>query len=270
MKRNISKMFLIVFSIILVAFFTLGCGNSNTSTAPDKAIIGISWCEEIDVEEYSEDLQAYIDAVELAGGVPTLLPLITEEEEANKVLDGIDALVMTGGEDIDPSYYNEEANANLEAVNPPRDKSDYILLTAALERDMPVLAICRGHQVLNVVCGGTLYQDIPTQYESDILHRSLDEVDFEYHDIGVVKGSHLAEIMGAGTINVNSWHHQGIKDLGDGLYIIATAGDGMVEAIEKEGATFVLGVQFHPEWHVDDGDLAHLALFEKLIEYGLK
>ena len=276
MRKNISKTFLIVLSLVLLVFFTLGCGGSsdlaegNGNITVDKAIIGISWCEETDVSEYSEDLQAYIDAVDMAGGVPVLLPLISEEGEALEALDGIDALVMTGGEDIDPSYYNEEPDANLEDVNVARDKSDYILLTAALDRDMPVLAICRGHQMLNVVCGGTLYQDIPTQYETEILHRSLDQVDFEYHDIGIVKGSKLAEIMGSGIIAANSWHHQAIKDLGEGLYVIATSGDGIVEAIEKEGSTFVVGVQFHPEWHVADGEMEYLAIFEKLVEYGLQ
>lgn len=256
----------------------MGCGGNNepidgATNIPvdgDRPIIGISWCEDTDVSEYSEDLQAYIDAVELAGGVSILLPLLEEEAQANEWLEEIDALIMTGGEDIDPSYYNEKPDANLEDVNSERDQSDYILLTVALERNMPVLAICRGHQMLNVVCGGSLYQDIPTQYETDILHRSLDEVDFEYHDIGIVKGSKLAEIMGSGSIEVNSWHHQAIKDLGLGLYIVATSADGMVEAIEREGMAFVVGVQFHPEWHVEDGEMEYLAIFEKLVEYGLQ
>ena len=278
MRKSISKKFMIILSLFLLVFFTLGCvgnngaidGGTNIPVDGDRPIIGISWCEKTDVSEYSEDLQAYIDAAELAGGVPMLLPLITDEAGANEWLEEIDALIMTGGEDIDPSYYNEKADANLEDVNSERDQSDYILLTAALEKNMPVLAICRGHQMLNVVCGGSLYQDIPTQYETDILHRSLDEVDFEYHDIGIVKGSKLAEIMGSGSIEVNSWHHQAIKDLGLGLYIVATSADGMVEAIEREGMAFVVGVQFHPEWHVDDGDMEYLAIFEKLVEYGLQ
>jgi len=270
MKRVISKGLLMVVSFILVVFFTLGCVESDIPIVDNRAIIGISWCEEIEVEEYSEDLQAYIHAVDKAGGIPVLLPLIAEEGEAEEALDGIDALIMTGGEDIDPSYYNEEPDVNLEEVNSPRDKSDYILLNAALKRDMPVLAICRGHQFLNVVSGGTLYQDIPTQYETEILHRSLDQVDFEYHNIGIVKGSKLTDIMGAGTILANSWHHQAIKDLGSGLYVIATAEDGMIEAIEREGDTFVVGVQFHPEWHVEDGDMEYLAIFEKLVDQAVK
>ena len=232
--------------------------------------IGISWCEDISADEHSEDLQAYIDAVEKAGGEPILLPLITDEDQAQKALETIDGLVMTGGEDIDPSYYGEEPDAKLETVNPERDKSDYILLNAALEEDMPVLAICRGCQYLNVICGGTLYQDIPTQYDTDILHRSVDQVDFAYHDINISEGSHLADIMGAGKLNVNSWHHQCIKEVGNGLKVVATAEDGIVEAIEKEEATFTVGLQFHPEWHVDDGDTQFLELFKKLVEYSSK
>lgn len=277
MKKNISKRFSIALSLFLIVLFTSGCGgdtptngDTNIPVDGDRPIIGISWCEETDVSEYSEDLQAYIDAAELAGGVPMLLPLITEETQANEALDGIDALIMTGGEDIDPSYYNEKAGPNLEEVNSARDQSDYILLNAALERDMPILAICRGFQFLNVVSGGTLYQDMPTQYGTEVLHRSLDQVDFEYHNIGIVQGSKLTEILGAGTTTVNSWHHQGIKDLGSDLYVIATAEDGMIEAIEKAGENFVVGVQFHPEWHVADGEMEYLAIFEKLVEYGLQ
>ena len=267
MKKTIFKSSLVLLTVILIASISFGCGSSNSTANPDLPDIGISWCEDIDTEEHSEDLQAYIDAVQKAGGEPILLPLIEEEAQAEEVLATIDGLVLTGGEDIDPSYYHEEPDANLEDVNAERDTSDYILLNAALEKDMPVLAICRGCQYLNVICGGTLYQDIPTQYDTDILHRSVDQVDFEYHDITISQGSHLADIMGAEKLNVNSWHHQCIKDLGDGLKVVATAEDGIVEAVEKEDATFVVGLQFHPEWHVDDGNDQFLAIFEKLVEY---
>jgi putative glutamine amidotransferase len=270
MKKKTFKFTLILLTLILTVFLAFGCGNSDDSSKSDIPKIGISWCEDIDADEHSEDLQVYINAVEQAGGDPVLLPLIEDEDQADEVLDTIDGLVMTGGEDIDPSYYGEEPDSKLETVNAERDKSDNYLLKAALDEDFPILAICRGVQFLNVVCGGTLYQDIPTQYDTDILHRSTDQVDFVYHDIDIVKGSKLADIMGAGTLNVNSWHHQGIKKLGDGLTVVATAKDGMIEAVEKDDATFVLGLQFHPEWHIDDGDTEFLPIFQTLVEYASK
>lgn len=270
MKKTTFKFSLLLLSVILMAFLSFGCSSSNKTSSPGLPKIGISWCEDINAENHSEDLQAYIDAVIQAGGKPILLPLIKDQDQAKKTLATIDGLVMTGGEDVDPSYYHEVPDKNLEAVNSKRDQSDYVLLNAALEEEMPVLAICRGCQVLNILCGGTLYQDIPTQYHTNILHRSLDQVDFVYHDIDISKGSQLADIMGVETLKVNSWHHQSIKDLGKGLKVVATAKDGIVEAVEKEDAAFVMGLQFHPEWHIKNGDTKFLPIFEKLVEYASK
>ncbi len=259
-----SRSGLIILSLVLVAFLALGCNGTEGNLNSELPDIGISWCDDIDTDEYGEDLQAYVDAVKKAGANPVLLPLFNSEEEVSAMIDTFDALILTGGEDIDPSYYNEEPDAYLEDVNLERDKSDYLLLEKALEKDMPILAICRGCQYLNVISGGTLYQDIPTLYDTDILHRSEDEIDFEYHDIAISEGSHLANIMGAGTLNVNSWHHQGIKELGSGLVVTAISEDGMIEAIERTDAKFTVGLQFHPEWHVDDGDEDFLKIFKEL------
>lgn len=268
-KTALSKFGLVLIVLVLAAFATLGCGEANSSLDTELPNIGITWCDEIDTDEYGEDLQAYIDAVEKAGGNPILLPLIDSEEEAKEILKSIGALILTGGEDVNPIYYDEEPDPYLEEVNEKRDKSDFLLLDAAIESDFPILAICRGCQVLNVIRGGTLYQDIPTQYESTIPHRSSDEIDFEYHDINIAEDSHLAGIMGSGILNVNSWHHQGIKELGDGLAVTAKTEDEMIEAIEMVDASFIIGVQFHPEWHVDDGDMEFLKMFKKIIKLAL-
>ena len=277
MKNKLLKFTAISLILLMSTFMIFGCGNSAEdgvnggdldlpiSQGPN---IGISWCDDIDVEEYGEDLQAYVDAVVKAGGNPVLFPLFESLEEADAALDMVVALILTGGEDIDPVYYNEEPHENLEEVNEARDKSDFLLLEAALERDFPVLAICRGIQVLNVFSGGSLYQDLPTQLDSDISHRDLEEEDFEYHDIFIWEGSHLADIFGSGTMNVNSWHHQGIKELGDNLLVTAIADDDTIEGIQREDASFIIGVQFHPEWHVDDGDMEFLKIFEKMVSFG--
>lgn len=268
MKKAVSKSSILLFSIMLVTVLCFGCGDNEEADVQEteKAEIGISFMEDTESGEYSEDLQVYIDAIEKSDAEPVLLPLIENEEDAEEALDDVDALVLTGGEDIDPSYYDEEPDENLEDVNEERDTSDFLLLDEALDEDLPVLATCRGMQVLNVSCGGSLYQDIPTQYDTDILHRSKDQVEFEWHNINIERGSLLAGIMSDGDLKVNSWHHQGVKDLGQGLKVVAVADDGMIEAIEKEDETFVLGVQFHPEWHIDYGDKEFLAFFEILAD----
>lgn len=213
-----------------------------------------------------EDTQAYIDAVTQAGGEPVLLEQATDLDSAKAALDTVDALILTGGEDIDPSYYNEAPDPMLEEPNPARDTSDYWMMTAALDEDFPTLATCRGMQVMNVVCGGTLYQDLPTQFDSDVQHRDPELVDFTYHDVTIEDGSLLAQIMGAGKLNVNSWHHQGVKTVGEGLTVTARSDDGLVEALEMQDKTFMLGVQFHPEWRVVEGDDSFLPFFTALMD----
>ena len=178
----------------------------------------------------------------------------------------VDALIMTGGEDIDPSYYGEEPNEYLEETNPARDTSDYWMLTAAMEEDFPTLATCRGMQMMNTVCGGTLYQDIPTMYDTDLQHRDPELVDFTYHDITIDPNSLIYSIMGTDTLNVNSWHHQGIHTVGNGLTEIAWATDGIVEGLQMTDKTFMLGVQFHPEWMVVEGDDSYLPFFTALMD----
>lgn len=268
MKRSIQRNLFITFILLTTLVFSYGC---STATPPAEEAaerfpnIGISWCEDTSSGEYSEDLQVYLNAVEQAGGTPVLLPLLENEAQAKEAIAGIDGLVMTGGEDVDPSYYGEEPAALLETVNEARDVSDQLLIASALDADIPMLAICRGCQFLNVALGGSLYQDIPTQYTSPLPHRSADQVDFVYHEITVAEDSVLFDIMQTSTLTANSWHHQGVKELGEGLTVIATAEDGMVEAIQKKDATFVLGLQFHPEWHIDYGDAEYLPIFQRLV-----
>lgn len=266
-SRRFNKWAVIVLVVLLFTTFISGCGNETEDTT-NLVNVGISWCEDIDQDEYGEDLEAYIDVVKMAKGNPILLPLFKTEGEVDEWLDTIDVLILTGGEDIDPSYYNEEPSPYLEEVNPERDISDFMLLERALERDMPILAICRGCQLLNVFSGGSLYQDIQTEYFTDILHRSLDEEDFEYHDILLGEYGHLLDIMGERILNVNSWHHQALKEIGDNLDWNGVAEDYIVESIERTDATFVMGVQFHPEWMVLDGYPEYLKIFEALIDMG--
>lgn len=256
-----NKKKLLVFVTVMTMVFTMfafsSCGKE------DPVEIGISY---MDAEEMGEDLQAYVDVVEQAGAVPVVLPLVATEEEAEEAIDEIDALIVTGGEDIDPSYYGQEPADTLETVNLDRDKSDMLVLEEALDEDMPVLLTCRGLQMLNVYQGGTLYQDLPTMYDSDIQHRDPAEYDFTYHEINIVEDSLLAGIVGGTTLEVNSWHHQGVDKLGQGLKVTATTADGLVEGIELIDKTFVVAVQFHPEWNVLEHDGAQMEFFTELIK----
>ncbi len=268
MNRKSIKLISLVMVFVLAAFFTVGCGSDNRTS--DKTAVGISWCEDITVDEseYSEDLQAYITAVEKAGGRPVLLDLYESREEADKALESIDALIITGGEDINPEYYNEEPVEELEDVNTARDVSDMLLVEAVTDTDIPVLAICRGCQLLNVAAGGSLTQDIPSQLDTgNEEHRSADLIDFAYHNINIEHGSKLYDIMGEDTLEVNSWHHQCISELADGYTVSAISDYGIIEGIERDDKDFFIGVQFHPEWHVVDGDMEFIKLFEALIEH---
>lgn len=232
--------------------------------------VGIAWVDDLTGDDITEDVQAYINSVIKAGGEPVMLPRVENEEEAMKALEEVGAIIMTGGEDISPTYYGEEPDEKLEEINEARDTSDFWMITAALKKDMPMLATCRGEQMLNAVCGGTLYQDIPTQYETETEHRDPKKEDFTYHDITIDDGNLLSDLVGAGTLKVNSWHHQCIKDLGENLKVVATSGDGIIEAVVKEDSTYVLAVQFHPEYHVEDGEEEFLSFFTKLVELAAK
>lgn len=263
------------FCLILLSFLLLfvGCENLSTkvSEKEEPIKIGISWERDFTMDNIPEDPQAYIDAVKKSGAEPVLLPQLRSEEDALNALKLVDAIILTGGEDVNPKYYGEEPHAKLEELKDDRDISDILLAKAALKKDFPVLATCRGMQIINSILGGTLYQDLPTQYKSEISHRDPELVDFAYHDCRIIdKNSKLYSMLNVETMRVNSWHHQGIKTLGKGLKVTALSPDGMIEGVELDGATFVVGVQFHPEWHVVEGEDQFLPVFHMLNDYAKK
>lgn len=267
---RISKKIIAILVAVLLIIPLAACGNNDTEeSAPEtnavSARVGISWSS----DEIDEDTQAYADAVKQAGGEPVFLPCVNNDEEAMAALATVDCLIMTGGEDINPAWYGQAPNENLEEVNDIRDVSDFALIRQAMEMDMPTLCTCRGMQLLNVACGGTLYQDIPSQVPSEVVHRDPNGEDFVYHDINVVENTFVAVSQGgAGTYSVNSWHHQGIDQLGNNLTVAATSEDGMIEGIIRQGNTYFYGVQFHPEWMVHDGFHEYLKYFQDLIQAG--
>lgn len=258
----------------LFTFIFTGCKNYDVketqNTTPVK--IGISWERDFPNGKISEDVQMYIDSIKKVGAEPVLLTQIKTEEEALEILKTVDAVILTGGEDVDPSYYNEKPHKKAEAFKADRDTSDSLLLKAAIAQDYPVLGTCRGMQMLNAILGGTLYQDLPTEYISNIVHRDPKRENFVYHECEIVdKDSHLYKMLKTDKLTVNSWHHQAVEKLGKGLKVTALSPDGIVEAVELEGATFVVGVQFHPEWHVaGDKNEQFIPVFETLRDFGLK
>ncbi len=258
-------------TLMLPAGAVKASAKSDGPGIPAKeARIGISWLADFDDWENpdDEDMVAYMHAVEKAGGVPVLLPRVSSKEEALAALEDVGALVMTGGEDIGPAYYSENPHELLGEVNDIRDVSDYWYLTTAIGKDIPILCTCRGFQFLNIICGGTLYQDIPTEYAdyANVIHRDPEGEDYIIHDIIAVQDTKLSDLIGAGETGVRTWHHQGVKTLGDNLAVMGVAADGMIEAADKTDSTYVIGLQFHPEQSIDRGDDSFLPIYEKLVE----
>jgi putative glutamine amidotransferase len=194
----------------------------------------------------------YVRAVERAGGRAILVP--PDEDGIEEVLDAVDGLVFSGGNDLEPSGYGADAHPATDGTNPSRDRGELALLTAALERDLPVLAICRGVEVLNVARGGDLVQHLPEV----VGHEEHREVvgEFSEHEVRVDPSSRLGDVRGV----VKSHHHQGLGRVGDGLREVAWAEDGIVEGLEDPEKPFVVGVLWHPEAGEDQ------RLFEQLVE----
>ena len=198
----------------------------------------------------------YTEAVSKAGGVPVVIPTIGTAEEAEAILAKLDGVIFSGGEDISPAWYGEEILNETVHIDAVRDRSDSLLARAALASGKPILGICRGEQLLNVMLGGSLYQDIPTQVPETVGHSGTT------HKIGVADGSVLARLFGTDSLEVNSTHHQAVKDVPSGVTVTAHSADGIIEAYE---AGQVLAVQFHPEKLVLRGQDQWLALFEYYI-----
>ena len=202
--------------------------------------------------EAALDPYDYVRAVERAGGRAVLLP--PDDDGIEEVLDALDGLVFSGGNDLEPAGYGAEAHPETNGTNPTRDRGELALLTAALDRDLPVLAICRGVEVLNVARGGDLVQHLPDVVGHEE-HRSV-VGEFSEHPVRVDPTSRLGEVGGV----VKSHHHQGLGRIGEGLREVAWAEDGVVEALEDPERPFVVGVLWHPEAGEDQ------RLFDRLVE----
>lgn len=197
-------------------------------------------------------MRPYLQGIEQAGGAPVVLPLTVNREVLDVVLKGCSGLLVTGGQDVDPALYGQQPLPECGKPDLELDRMEQFLLDWALERDLPILAVCRGIQMLNTHCGGTLYQDLPTQRPSAVNHSQEPPYDQPVHSVTVVGGSFLSGMTGGGELQVNSFHHQAVDKVAPGFSVEATAQDGLVEAIRMEGKSFVLGLQWHPEFFLEE------------------
>lgn len=193
-------------------------------------------------------LPNYLDGIREAGGIPFVFPLIEDEDEIRQLMDLVQGVLLTGGHDVSPCIYGEECLNDSVVCCEGRDKLEQIVVKVALEQNKPVLGICRGIQIINSVLGGTLYQDLPTQHKSDVVHRQKAPYDSPVHDVFVEKNTPLYEIAGKDRISVNSLHHQAIKNLAPSLSVMATSTDDLIEGIYMPDKKFFWAVQWHPEF----------------------
>ena len=228
-----------------------------------KPIIGVT--PSVDEEKNRCVVQpGYLESIDRAGGLGLMLPLTDRDEDIRQFVELCDGFLFVGGPDIEPWRYGQELLPECGAQNVRRDAMEWKLTQAVLAADKPLLGVCRGIQVLNTVLGGTLYQDIPSQYETELSHQ-MPEPPYNRvsHPIRVVAGTPLAELPFAG--GCNSRHHQAILELAPGLEIMAYASDGIIEAVRMPEKKFVWAVQWHPEAFWEEEGM-HLELFRKLVD----
>ena len=231
----------------------------NQTRISDAPLIGITLdAEDASLQCYSKFpwyalRENYVGVIVKCGGIPIILP--HEPNLIDDYLHVIDGLMVTGGNfDVDPSMYGDYTSHELVNLKPKRTQFEMNITSKALERDMPILGICGGQQLLNVVLGGTLVQHIPDEIEGALLHEQPNPRNEPSHIVSIEEGSLLRNIVGTKSMNVNSAHHQAVRTVSDLAMINARTADGVIEGIEAINRKFCLGVQWHPEFEIDSGD----------------
>lgn len=210
-------------------------------------------------------LPGYLDGIQFAGGTPIILPQRAEKEEVEQLVNVCDGFLFTGGHDVDPSLYRQQKSKNCGAFNRERDQLERQFFELAYALDKPMLGICRGIQLINVLLGGTLYQDLTSEYESALHHVMKAPYNREQHQLIIEKDSPLYELLRTERLGVNSYHHQAVKDLAEDLSVMARATDGLVEAVYSRSKRFVWAVQWHPEFFYES-DRASQSLFRAFVD----
>ncbi|MGN0157938.1 MAG: gamma-glutamyl-gamma-aminobutyrate hydrolase family protein [Brotaphodocola sp.] len=214
---------------------------------------------------------AYLKAIRAAGGIPVILPLDLTADDIEQLIDSFDGILFTGGPDVHPFFFGEDTQAHCGNVCLKRDNMEFALLEIAMNHQKPLLGICRGAQMLNIGLGGDIYQDIPSQFPQDfpIAHVQPFKYEIPSHKVEVVPGTLLASITEAPSINVNSMHHQAVRNVAPGLIASGFAAGELVECIEKPDYPFLIGVQWHPEY-LWDQDPAMGRLFQMFVDAARK
>ncbi|MCR4691321.1 MAG: gamma-glutamyl-gamma-aminobutyrate hydrolase family protein [Lachnospiraceae bacterium] len=229
-----------------------------------RAVIGVIPLYDDEKNSYWM-LPGYMKVIESCGGLPVMLPLTKDEAVLKDAYDLCDGILFTGGHDVNPEMYGQKPSPHCGMTCIARDDMETRLLDQCLTDDKPLLGICRGIQLINAHLGGTLYQDLPTEFESGVEHHMSPPYDRKAHTVTILENTKLAEIMGSGSHDVNSYHHQAIKEPADALEEMAVSEDGLVEAIAVKGHRFAIGVQWHPEFSYES-DAGSTLLIKALVE----
>ncbi|MBU9713876.1 gamma-glutamyl-gamma-aminobutyrate hydrolase family protein [Evansella tamaricis] len=228
-----------------------------------KPMIGVLPLYDKDKESYWM-LPGYMKGIELAGGIPVMLPLTTDRDLIMTLAKTYDGFLFTGGQDVNPELYGEKVEEFCGELCHERDTMEKFLFHQAVLLDKPMFGICRGIQLFNTLLGGTLYQDIPLQFSKMVGHKQNAPYDKPVHHVSIDNESLLSKLLNLRSMMVNSYHHQGIHELSDQLVCNARAEDGLVEAVHMPGKRFVLAVQWHPEFNYET-DQANFKLFQEFV-----
>ena len=238
--------------------------NSGFSTKVARPVIGITGNYD---KETCTLAEGYYQSVLKAGGVPVIIPPFSETDRLGEMLDGLDGIIFSGGGDPNPLLFGEEPVKELHGITPERDVQELLLVRLAYDRQIPMLGICKGIQMINAALGGTLYQDIHSQMEGVRIKHSQDQDRrFPSHTVALAEDSILRKLFKQSTIAVNSFHHQACKDAAPCLKVTATSADGVIEAIESNEHKSILGVQWHPEPYILRNCTDMLPIFEWLVK----
>lgn len=210
---------------------------------------------------------AYVRAILAAGGVPVVLSPLIGPSMAGRALESVEGLLLSGGEDIDPTWYGEIPSPHVDPPSRERDLFELALFAVARQRELPILGVCRGIQLINVALGGTLFQDLPTERPGPVDHRADGARDRRSHRVRLLQQSRAALALGTDAVSVNSSHHQGIKELAPGLIASGWTDDELIEAVESApGLPWMLAVQWHPEEMHAERDAPDRGLFTALVD----
>lgn len=236
----------------------------------NRPLIGITPAYEYEEEKICLNSN-YAEAINAAGGFAVILPLTEDLEIIAQMAEALDGILLSGGPDIDAVHFHEENMPYNGNISPLRDTMEIALAKEAFRLNKPIFGICRGVQILNVAMGGTLYQDISSQVKSEkvLKHSQAAPRWYPTHDICIVGNSNVWSSFNCGSVRVNSFHHQAIKDVAPGFRATSHTSDGIIELVEFEGDAFVVGVQWHPE-HMWKKDPIHLKIFEKFVKAAFK